>query len=66
MKRDERIKVAKENRDIMYKKQHMKNAGFSSETVDAERQQNSMAEVLKYREILPTDCFISFEAILQE
>lgn len=66
-KHEERnVDVAKESREMMYRKQPMKNAGFSSGTADATRQQNSIAEVLKYGKVLPTQNFISCQAILQE
>lgn len=45
-------KVAKENRGMMYRKEHMKNAGFSSGQQMPEG--ICIVEVLKYRKILPT------------
>lgn len=59
------VKVTKEKRDIMHRKQHVKNVVFSSETREAKKPQNNTAEVLKYRKKLSTQNFISCKAIFQ-
>ena len=57
------IKVAKEKRPYVYKITHgntcIENIGFSSEKMEAKRQQNSTMEVLEYRKKSPTYNLIS-------
>lgn len=60
------VEVDKERETLCIGKQDVKNADFSSGTLDAERQQNSIVEVLKYRKTSPIQNYISCKAILQE